>query len=85
MCLFLQALSSDSAVAIEGHVNYLDHCHVASPIEPSSRPAASASKAEGRMEQQDAKGVVPKLYNTGLLVLLQPLSGPDWSKRHCKF
>jgi hypothetical protein len=45
-------------------VDYHDHCHVASPVEPSSNPAASASKAEGRMEQQDAKGVVPKLYNT---------------------
>jgi hypothetical protein len=60
----LQALSSDSAVATEPHVDYLDHCHVASPVEPSFNPAASASRAEGRMEQQDAEGVVLKLYNT---------------------
>jgi hypothetical protein len=45
---------------------------VASPVKPSSKPAASASKAEGQTEQQDAKGVVLKLFNNeGLPVPLQ--------------
>lgn len=73
MCAFLlQAPSPDSAVAAECHENYLDHCHVASPVKPSFKAAANTSKAEGQTEQQDAKGVVLKLVNyEGLLVSLQ--------------